>query len=196
MSSGQTANYELNQWAKSDRILMEDFNADNAKIDAAIQAVYAAMPYVFLRKIVTETDAQQVDVDISDIDWSEYRHLLMHVEMQSGSVYIFTRLNGLQGSSDYQGFRTPSESSALSSVSYGSLIIPNTAGATYRTSIQITGGITNPEIRTALSGGNYNGVYWCVNSLANPLSTVNFFANSTGSTISAGATITFYGVRV
>ena len=34
----QTANYGLNLWEKADRIMMEDFNADNAKIDAALTA--------------------------------------------------------------------------------------------------------------------------------------------------------------
>ena len=34
----KTTNYQLNQWAKSDRIRMDDFNADNAKIDAALKA--------------------------------------------------------------------------------------------------------------------------------------------------------------
>ena len=34
-----TTNYQLNQWAKSDRVLMDDFNADNQKIDAALKAV-------------------------------------------------------------------------------------------------------------------------------------------------------------
>ena len=38
MPSNQTPNYKLNQWSKSDRIQMEDFNADNAKLDAAIKA--------------------------------------------------------------------------------------------------------------------------------------------------------------
>ena len=32
----QTANYGLNQWDAGDRILMEDFNADNAKVDQAL----------------------------------------------------------------------------------------------------------------------------------------------------------------
>lgn len=32
----QTENYQLNQWEQSDRILMEDFNNDNAKLDAAL----------------------------------------------------------------------------------------------------------------------------------------------------------------
>ena len=34
----KTTNYQLNQWAKTDRIMMDDFNADNAKIDAALAA--------------------------------------------------------------------------------------------------------------------------------------------------------------
>ena len=32
-----TTNYQLNQWAKSDRIMMTDFNADNQKLDAALK---------------------------------------------------------------------------------------------------------------------------------------------------------------
>ena len=39
MSTNKTTNYSLNQWVKSDRVLMEDFNADNAKIDAALAAL-------------------------------------------------------------------------------------------------------------------------------------------------------------
>ena len=33
----QTANYGLSQWEATDRILMEDFNSDNSKIDAALK---------------------------------------------------------------------------------------------------------------------------------------------------------------
>ena len=38
MSTNKTQNYQLNQWVKSDRVLMSEFNADNAKIDAALKA--------------------------------------------------------------------------------------------------------------------------------------------------------------
>ena len=38
----KTTNYQLNQWDKTDRIQMEDFNADNAKIEAAL----AGMPRI------------------------------------------------------------------------------------------------------------------------------------------------------
>ena len=37
----QTANFALNQWNKNDRIMMEDFNADNAKIEAALSETMA-----------------------------------------------------------------------------------------------------------------------------------------------------------
>ena len=37
MPSNQTANYALSQWVKSDQVRMEDFNADNAKLDAALK---------------------------------------------------------------------------------------------------------------------------------------------------------------
>ena len=36
MASSQTQNYQLNQWAETDQVLRTDFNADNAKIDAAL----------------------------------------------------------------------------------------------------------------------------------------------------------------
>ena len=32
----QTQNYQLSQWESTDRILMSDFNSDNAKLDAAL----------------------------------------------------------------------------------------------------------------------------------------------------------------
>ena len=34
----KTQNYQLNQWEASDYVRREDFNADNAKLDAAIRA--------------------------------------------------------------------------------------------------------------------------------------------------------------
>jgi len=36
MPSNYTPNYQLNQWSPDDRVLRTDFNADNAKIDAAL----------------------------------------------------------------------------------------------------------------------------------------------------------------
>ena len=39
----ETGNYQLKQWESTDRILMEDFNADNAKVDQALGALAATV---------------------------------------------------------------------------------------------------------------------------------------------------------
>ena len=39
----QTTNYQLSQWESTDRILMSDFNSDNAKLDAALKSHDAAL---------------------------------------------------------------------------------------------------------------------------------------------------------
>ena len=36
MASGQTTNYKLNQWQPEDKVLREEFNADNSKVEEAL----------------------------------------------------------------------------------------------------------------------------------------------------------------
>ena len=64
MPSNQTPNYALNQWERDDRILMEDFNADNAKIDAALAALESgkaeAASLAALRAVVAGKGSCQV----------------------------------------------------------------------------------------------------------------------------------------
>ena len=38
MSTNHTTNYNLNQWEATEKVLRTEFNADNAKIDAALKA--------------------------------------------------------------------------------------------------------------------------------------------------------------
>ena len=39
MPTNHTPNYQLSQWERSDKIQMEDFNDDNAKIDGALKTL-------------------------------------------------------------------------------------------------------------------------------------------------------------
>lgn len=39
MASGQTTNFGLNQWAEKDKVLREEFNQDNAKLDIALKEI-------------------------------------------------------------------------------------------------------------------------------------------------------------
>ena len=57
MSSNHTANYNLSQWVKSDKVLMEDFNADNAKIDAALAGKASASALSSLQSTVSQHTA-------------------------------------------------------------------------------------------------------------------------------------------
>ena len=43
MPSNHTTNYQLSQWERTDKIQMEDFNDDNAKIDGALGEHAAAL---------------------------------------------------------------------------------------------------------------------------------------------------------
>ena len=43
MAANQTTNYQLNQWEATDQVLRTDFNADNAKVDAALDALAGQM---------------------------------------------------------------------------------------------------------------------------------------------------------
>ena len=43
MATNQTTNYQLNQWEPTDAVQRVDFNADNAKIDAALAEHEAAL---------------------------------------------------------------------------------------------------------------------------------------------------------
>lgn len=39
MPTNKTPNYQLSQWERDDRVLMEDFNADNTKIDGVLKTL-------------------------------------------------------------------------------------------------------------------------------------------------------------
>ena len=93
-----TQNYQLNQWEASDRVLREDFNSDNRKIDAAIAEAKDACPYVRLLTAALPTDAAQLDLDVSALDLTQYYLLDLHITPKAGADYadaIMLRCNNL-----------------------------------------------------------------------------------------------------
>ena len=69
MASGKTTNLELNQWEKTDPVRMEEFNADNAAIDAAL----AQCALVKLKTITLTEDTTKLTVDLSDLSLDSFR---------------------------------------------------------------------------------------------------------------------------
>ena len=70
-----TENYQLPQWEKSDRVLMEDFNAANNKVDAALGKCSEEIQHVAVQKLAEKSltaSAGNLEVDLSQVDLSQY----------------------------------------------------------------------------------------------------------------------------
>jgi len=108
MPSNFTQNYKLSQWSADDRVLHTDFNADNAKIDAALgtlssQAAQKAEQSALnaLQSTVSRIDSQvglrliksgtlptvteTYQLSVADITWTNWKavHLLIWSPMTS-----------------------------------------------------------------------------------------------------------------
>ena len=101
----ETSNYKLSQWDKTDRIQMEDFNADNSKVDAALTGqaaelvtkashaeLEAALPWVKLTEVTSTAAAESVSVTIPNP--SLYRELHVYIDCGSGGFRCSLKANG------------------------------------------------------------------------------------------------------
>ena len=84
----KTANYQLNQWQKSDRILMEDFNSDNRKIDTALKELKDAQTVVKLLDMTTTEARSELTLDLSSVDLTRYHKL---------DIWLMPNLSGSGG---------------------------------------------------------------------------------------------------
>ena len=120
MSTNHTTNYDLNQWEGTDKILRTEFNADNAKIDAALKAnadaiaaeaaareagdetIAAGNCWVKVLDLTLENATTQWDVDMSAIDLTQYQKLTICPHLKGDDSYIANvRINNL--STGYYG---------------------------------------------------------------------------------------------
>ena len=124
MSTNHTANYELCQWEPTDQVQRLDFNADNAKLDAALQALQqsiaaeaaargtaiqgeqqaraalqaellALMPSVKLGEWSLTSAAQQLLVDLSGKDLSSFTGLRVVYDGRGCSGFVCLQVNGI-----------------------------------------------------------------------------------------------------
>ncbi len=91
----KTQHYGLCQWDAEDRILREDFNSDNQKIDETMAALKAGNYFEKLADVTTTQSCQQLDVDLSEVDLTQYDRLIIHPMIKTDTVHAaFLRLNG------------------------------------------------------------------------------------------------------
>jgi hypothetical protein len=79
-----TTSHELSQWAETDRILREDFNSDNAKIEAALAGMLGRAQII---KSISLTVDTKVDLDLSDIDWNQWSAVGFILDIYIGGNY-------------------------------------------------------------------------------------------------------------
>lgn len=77
----QTEHYGLNQWDPTDRILREDFNADNLKIAAALAGKAPARKLLYKNKMSGTTNGTGLPLRTSQIDWNQWEFAVLLVEM-------------------------------------------------------------------------------------------------------------------
>ena len=77
MASNHTPNFNLSQWEKTDKVQMEDFNADNAKIDAALACHPSGE---LIASVTVEEELARLELDLTQVDWSRYLMLMLSME--------------------------------------------------------------------------------------------------------------------
>lgn len=76
---------------------LESSKADKTAL-AQLQALVDAMPFVKLREVTVGTSVNQVDVDVSDIQWEKYAYILFVPRLLvSEKDEISVRINSLSG---------------------------------------------------------------------------------------------------
>ena len=70
MTTNQTTNYQLNQWEPTDQVLRTEFNADNAKIEAALDGKLSTIEVV--AEITTTSNAAYFSLDLTGVDWNQW----------------------------------------------------------------------------------------------------------------------------
>ena len=87
-----TENYQLNQWEQTDRVLMEDFNADNQRLDSALSTVTALATKSRFTKLkeFTSTEASSfLEIYLNDIDWAAWDKVHVDIQAPRGGSYYF-----------------------------------------------------------------------------------------------------------
>ena len=185
----KTEHYQLNQWEPTDRVLREDFNADNRKIEAAL----AAVPPVKLLELVTESDQKQIDISLSEYSPEPYAALKLYIRAKVSNLQV--RVNNR---TSYYG------SSNASGAEGQTNVLISSAGASRPTwmhgelTLLFSPGEGNNQLVSAflLSGNGEKvaiGRGTCV--LTGALQTLNLISGDSANPIPAGSRFWLYGIR-
>ncbi len=111
----KTEHYQLNQWDGADRVLRTDFNEDNAKIDGALHALAGRGMATRLKTFTTTgtvTGTAVYTMDLQGIDWAAWQYVFMDFALL-GSGYMLLYPNGNPKGAYSSGYVTSSSYDSL-----------------------------------------------------------------------------------
>lgn len=115
MATNHTEHCQLSQWEPGDQVLRTDFNADHAKLDAALEG---RVRKDILLDLTLGADQQTVTLDVTNINWEDYWMVLLTIipsVSQNSILRITTR--GYSGTPTHRHFDGDSEYDGLGEVS-------------------------------------------------------------------------------
>lgn len=189
----KTTNYQLSQWDAEDRILREDFNQDNKKLDDAIAALRDACPLVKLVDFTTQSAQSKVEISLAGQNMGNYRELWIYVTFSSTTVEnnaIYLTLNDME---EYWN------SSSTSKYGVAATILRNATNGKVTTCFTL---LLGPLIAGYCRATYYTGSYF--SAYTSEMKTANLPGGQLTKmalccmegTIGAGSRITVLGVRV
>lgn len=186
----KTEYYSLNQWTLSDRVRMEDFNHDNAQIDAALHALAGKNMITKLKTFTVSTRITGTTIftmDVSDINWSAWQYVYVDLALL-GSGYMLLYPNGNANGASSSGYVTSSTYKSLAGMlecGYDTPVITRAEFQVFRNGAQ--------TLRTVCSYKRITGS--ASNDTYNTLQTLHLVPYDTSYYMNSGSTITFWGVR-
>jgi hypothetical protein len=174
----KTKNYALNQWGPTDPIRRQDFNRDNAVLDAALAQAAERELCTTLQEVTLTEKASQYTLDLSDVDWSAWRCVVLETDILAGNGSGSASLtpNGLTSISNLAGI----PGSAWANGLIAQLDLPGRSAVVFLPLKNKTRNISCVSLTSIFSVGRANGLsYASLKTLVISVENNSFLAGST-----------------
>lgn len=170
MASNHTSHYDLNQWAASDKVLRAEFNADNAKVDAALAGLAgqvagkASQADLTALTVTVNTKANQseltaltntVNTKANQADLTSLTATVNTKANQSDLSNLTSTVNTKASQADLTSLSNLVAQKGNLQVETGSYVGTGTAGSSKETSL----GFSSRPLLVIIVGGNCMGIF-------------------------------------
>ena len=194
MASGQTEHYSLNQWQPEDKVLREEFNQDNAKIETTIADVEEHCKLIKVTELVLAESGSQANLSLSTVDMNQFSMLKVIINSKTSAEGMKMRFNNMTTNIYYSSNDTASnlqDSIMISPICSGGLcavvqIVPLNLWEGTGVLVHSVG-----QYPMLIS---YTGSGSCTSVLFSSLTSIQFLAEMDGYFVKQGSRFDVYGL--